>query len=59
MGDLVRTKQLNFRDVGGICDFVAQAQTEEEVLEIALDHICLAHEIATLFHQKPKVGGES
>ncbi len=45
MGDLVRAKQLNCRDSGGTCDFVAQGQTEDEVLEVALDHICQIHEI--------------
>ncbi len=45
MGDLVRTKQLNCRDAGGSCDFVAQGQTEDDVLEAALDHICQNHEI--------------
>ncbi len=45
MAHLEQFKTLTCRDVGGACDFIAQAATEEEVMEIALDHICLAHEI--------------
>ncbi len=48
MGDLVRTKQLSCRDAGGSCDFVAQAQTEDEVMEITLDHICQSHEMCEI-----------
>ncbi len=45
MGDLVRTKQLNGRDAGGSCGFVAKGQREDEILEVALDHICPIYEI--------------
>ena len=41
--ELRRFKQLSCRDLGGDCDAVAQAATEEQVIELALDHACLVH----------------
>ncbi len=40
--------QLCCRDIGGDCDFVAQAETEEEVLELGLDHACLIHDLCEI-----------
>ncbi len=38
-------KQLSCRDAGGSCDFLAQAKTEEQVVEIAANHRCTSHGI--------------
>lgn len=36
-------KVLQCRDVGMDCDFVAQAETEEEILQQAAVHACMVH----------------
>jgi predicted small metal-binding protein len=36
-------KVLRCRDVGLDCDFVAQADTEEEILQQAATHACTVH----------------
>jgi predicted small metal-binding protein len=38
-------KQLSCRYVGGNCHFVAQAETEEKVIELTFDHGCTTHNI--------------
>lgn len=38
-------KKLRCRDVGMDCDFVARAETEEEILKQAAEHIGPAHNI--------------
>ncbi len=40
-----KNRQLSCRDIGGDCDFVAQAETEEEVMELGLDHGCFIHDL--------------
>jgi predicted small metal-binding protein len=38
-------KQLSCWDAGGSCDFLAQAQTEEQVMKITANHRCISHGI--------------
>jgi predicted small metal-binding protein len=38
-----KSKQLSCRDAVGGCDFVVRAATEEQVIELALDHACFSH----------------
>jgi len=38
-------KALRCRDVGMDCDFVARAETEEEILKKAAEHAATAHEM--------------
>jgi len=38
-------KALRCRDVGMDCDFVARAETEEEILKTAAEHAATAHEM--------------
>ena len=38
-------KVLRCRDVGMDCDFVARAQTEEEILEKVAEHATTTHEM--------------
>ena len=38
-------KALRYRDVGMDCDFVARAETEEEILKKAAEHAATAHEM--------------
>ncbi len=40
-----KKRQLSCRDIGGSCDFVAQAETEEEVMELGLHHGCFIHNL--------------
>lgn len=42
---LKKFKQLNCRYVGADCNFVAQAKTEEKVMELAFAHGCIIHDI--------------
>ena len=38
-------KVLRCRDVGMDCDFVAQAETEEEILQLAAAHARMVHDM--------------
>ena len=40
-----KSRQLSCRDIEGDCDFVAQAETEEEVMKLGLDHRCFIHNL--------------
>ncbi len=37
-------KQLSCREMGGDCDYLAQAETEEQVMELSVDHGCFVHD---------------
>ena len=41
-------KVLRCRDVGMDCDFVAQADTEEEILQRAAVHACMVHNMHSI-----------
>ncbi len=41
-------KVIRCRGIGMVCDFVARAETEQEVLDMCVDHIRMAHGIQEL-----------
>lgn len=38
-------RQLSCRNLGNKCDFMIRAETEEEVLHAANNHLCEVHEV--------------
>ncbi len=43
MGRVKEYKELNCRDLGGNCNLMVRAETEEEVLKHCYDHGCRIH----------------
>jgi len=41
-------KQLSCRDPGVNCDFLVRAETGEEVMSLASEHACRAHQMCTI-----------
>ncbi len=36
-------KQMNCKDLGADCDFLARAEKEDEVITLISEHLCLTH----------------
>lgn len=45
-------KELTCRDMGHDCDFLVRAETENELLRLASEHLCEVHDICAI---TPKV----
>jgi predicted small metal-binding protein len=41
-------KQLSCRDMGHDCDFLVRAETENELLHLANEHLCEVHDICAI-----------
>jgi predicted small metal-binding protein len=48
-------KQLSCREAGADCDFLVRAETENEVVSLASEHACRAHQMCTV---TPEVAGK-